>query len=109
MTETTDKFQVPPKVSKTVLEITEGSRPEEALGTILKEYLEGKIEEKKEKIRKLEEKWGMDFEEFEKKSKQNNLPKGKDPYSQEVEEDYRKWEGAVTLLKKYEKIREGLI
>lgn len=107
MPETVDKFKIPPKVSKILLEITESSRPEEAFGIILKDYLDEKIKEKEKIIRRFEEKWGMNFRKFKEKSKENNLPKGKGSYSQEVEEDYREWGAAITLLKKYKKIREG--
>ena len=110
MTVDTEKsYRLPTHISRTLVEVTDSSRPEEALNTVLKDYLDSKIQENREIIEDFREKWNMDFEEFKEKSKEEKLPENKKKYSREVEEDFREWEAAITLRQKYRRIREKLV
>ncbi|MFQ6117521.1 MAG: hypothetical protein ACE5LQ_04570 [Candidatus Bipolaricaulia bacterium] len=83
-------------------EITGKERPEEALSTVLKAYLEQQIERYQKVIHGLEQKHGMSFEEFE---KELGL---KLPLSWEHEKDYMAWEEAITNLQYFQRIAERL-
>ncbi|MBI3536884.1 MAG: hypothetical protein HY070_04925 [Chloroflexi bacterium] len=76
---------------------------ETALLKVLNEYIDLKIASLKETLDGFEKKWGMNFAEFLKRTRNNTL--GKDTYSFEVEKDFWEWEQAVTLLQHYESLR----
>lgn len=90
------------ELTKLAQEITGKERPEEALGTALKSYLEQQVEGYQEVIRELEQKYGMSFEEFEKKLGQELT------LSWEHERDYMAWEEAVTNLQYFQRVAERL-
>ena len=97
-------------IAKLAQEVTMKKTAEEALITILKNYLEKKITECEDEIRIYEKKYGMNFEEFEKKIKDIKfLTKLEKKYGTiEVENDYFNWSGTVTdiqyLREKLEKL-----
>lgn len=99
---------LPPKISRTLVRLTDEPRPEEALSIVLKDYLDEKVAEKEREVKRFEEKWGMEFQDFADRLEADELPEDRDPYSFEVEEDYREWEAALTLLEKYRSIRDDL-
>lgn len=77
-------------------EITQKKTPEEAMRVVLMEYLEKKIAECKEEIQRFERKYGMDFEEFERRlGKEFSL-------SYEHEMDYAKWGARLDELEDLE-------
>lgn len=97
------------ELTKLAQEITGKERPEEALSTALKGYLEQQVERYQEVIRELEQKYGMSFEEFEKKLGQGLT------LSWEHERDYlcpsfgyMAWEEAVTNLQYFQRVAERL-
>lgn len=106
--ESDDSYRLPPEISRTLVEVTDNSGVEDALNKVLISYLDAKIEDKRDVIEGFEQKWGMDFEEFKDRTSENNLPDDSDPYSREVEKDFREWEAAVTLLQKYKSARKEL-
>ena len=76
-------------------EITAKKKPEEALYTTLRSYLEQRMEKCREEINDFELKYSMSFEEFKDKlSKELEL-------SWEHEKDFFFCEGAITDLKKH--------
>ena len=86
---------------KLAQEITTKEAPEDALGIVLKTYLEQKIAESKEKIRKFEEKYGVDAETFYDKLGTEI------PLSLEYEGDYLEWDFELAKLQSLEeKYRE---
>jgi len=58
-------------------EITMKENLDEALGIVLKDYLERKIADCKEEIKKYEAKYGMSFEEFERRKKRRSMERFK--------------------------------
>ena len=78
---------------KMAQEITMKEAPEEALGMVLKTYLEQKIAECQEAIKRFEEKYGVNITDFyEKLDEEFSL-------SWEHERDYMDWDWATAKLK----------
>jgi len=90
------------QLAKLAQEIMGKQNPEEAFGAALKSYLEQRIAEYQEVVRRLEQKYGMNFEEFSKKLGQEL------PLSWEHEKDYMDWEEAVTNLQYFQEAAEQL-
>lgn len=87
---------------KLAQEITMKEAPEEALSVVLKTYLEQKIAECQEEIKRLEEKYGMSINEFyEKLGDEFSL-------SWEHEKDYMGWEAATTNLRYFKEALKNL-
>jgi hypothetical protein len=87
---------------KLAQEITMKEAPEEALSVVLKTYLEQKIAECKEKIRKFEKKYGVDVETFYDKLGTEI------PLSLDYEGDYLEWDFELAKLKSLEEKYKGL-
>jgi len=98
------EIALPPRLAKSLLEITREPKPDAALVTLMSEFIKLKLESIEEKMENFEEKWNMSFKKFKKACKENKLKK--DPYSYEVEKDYREWEALITLKEYYERLRE---
>ena len=94
---------LPPDLGERLTRAVQIPDMETALWKMLSDYLELKIAALKMQITQLEEKWQMPFEEFAAQCKEQTL--AADPYSWEVEQDFWKWEKAVTLLEHYEALR----
>jgi len=62
------------------------------------------LEEATKKIEAFEDKWAISFDEFKERCGHDELPDKSDPYSWEVEEDFREWETAKTLKEHYSRI-----
>jgi hypothetical protein len=92
---------LPPRISHILVEATNEPRVDRALDIVIKDFLERRLEEAIKKIEAFEEKWDMIFEEFKKRCGHDELPDKCDPYSWEVEEDFREWEAAETLKEHY--------
>ncbi len=101
-----EEIILPPKFTRALAEVTNETRPDVALEMIIKDYAKMRLNGSIEKIKDFEKKWGMEFDEFKEKCKSNSLPDEKDPYSWEVEKDYRDWESFITLKSHYEEILE---
>ena len=99
-----DKTQVslPNQLASLFIRASGTADLETALLKVVHEYIEMKIAQQEETITRLQDKWKMSFEEFERRSKDNTL--GQDPYSYPVEKDYWEWDAAVTLLEHYKSI-----
>jgi hypothetical protein len=90
------------EIVKLAQEITMKEAPEEALGIVLKTYLEQKIAECREKIKRFEKKYGMNINDFyEKLDEEFSL-------SWEHEKDYMDWEAATTNLRYFEETFKNL-
>lgn len=88
------------KLLKVVQEVTGKKDEKEALGEILKNYVNERIAVCREKIQRFQEKYKMSFEEFHEKL-------GEDlALSWEHESDAFDWEGALTDLEKLQKLKE---
>lgn len=98
-----ERLILPPHIAEGLMRIAKERRPDVALLTIIHDYLNLKLEVIDLRLKKLEEKYGMGFEEFEEACRDGTL--NKDVYSYEVEEDYRLWEELVTLKRYYEELR----
>jgi len=98
---------LPPRTARMLLELTKQPRTDLALYELINEFVELKKYLINQKIKQYEKKWKMDFKEFSKACKENTL--GQDPYSFEVEEDYREWEALITLRQYYEEIKNKCI
>ena len=81
---------------KLAQEITMKEAPEDALSIVLKTYLEQKIAKSREKIRRFEEKYGVDVESFYDKLGTEI------PLSLEYEGDYLEWDFELAKLKSLE-------
>jgi DNA-binding NtrC family response regulator len=93
-----------PDVGSHLLKATRSRDLDEALETVLTEYLTLKIEKLQQTTNRLEKKWGMSFSTFKRRLSENDL--SEDAYSQEVEEDFWEWEEAETLKAHYQKVQE---
>lgn len=90
------------QLTKLAQEITGKDKPEEAVGAALKCYLEQKIKEYQEVVKRLEQKYGMSFEVFSAKLGQELS------LSWEHEQDFMAWEEAITNLRYFQQTMEQL-
>ena len=88
------------RVLKLIQEVTMRKDLEEAVGVVLRSYLEQKIAECKAEIRKYERRYGMSFEEFEKRihDKEFSTEQERKHGIIQFENDYFEWSGAVDSL-----------
>lgn len=84
-------------VEQEIIEITQANTFNLALDIVFKDYLKYKLYYLKNENNRYEMKWGMSFDEFEKKSPQ--MPNGT---SYEVEQEYYEWEAVITELDYFE-------
>jgi len=75
-----------------------------SVNIVINDFLERRLEEAIKKIEAFEDKWTIRFDEFKERCGHDELPDKSDPYSWEVEEDFREWEAAETLKKHYSQI-----
>ena len=75
-----------------------------SVNIVINDFLERRLEEAIKKIEAFEDKWTIRFDEFKERCGHDELPDKSDPYSWEVEEDFREWEAAETLKKHYSHI-----
>ena len=88
---------------KLAQEITMKEAPEDALSIVLKTYLEQKIAKSREKIRRFEEKYGVDVESFyDKLGTEISL-------SLEYEGDYLEWDFELAKLESLEEKYKELV
>ena len=87
-------------VLKLAMEVTGKRRLKDAVGAILRSYLEQKVAECLDEIRKFEMKYGMSFEEFERKLRSKDLKAEMErKYGViQLEDDYFDWSGAIDSL-----------
>lgn len=90
------------QLTKLAQEITGKEKLEEALGVVLKSYLEQRIAEYQEVAQRLEHKYDMCFEECAQKLGQELT------LSWEHEKDYMDWEEAITNLQYFQEAAEQL-
>jgi hypothetical protein len=92
-----------PRMGAFLTQVTETADLKTALLKVLSEYVELKADLVKQRIRALEEKWGMSFSEFSDRCETGTL--GQNAYDYEVESDFWEWEQAETLLRHYEDLQ----
>lgn len=90
------------QLTKLAQEITGKDKPEEAFGEALKSYLEQRMKEYQEVVKRLEQKYGMSFEAFSTKLGQELS------LSWEHEQEFMAWEEAVTNLRYFQEAIEQL-
>ncbi|MCL0077276.1 hypothetical protein M1O54_07220 [Dehalococcoidia bacterium] len=95
---------ISPKLGEFLVEVTHSKSIDDALHEVFSDYLELKLRNLHETIEGFQKKWGMDFEEFQKRIKEGSLKK--DAYSFEVENDFWQWEEVETLKSHYNHIKE---
>ncbi len=96
-------LSVSPKLGELLIRTTQTTNLDAALFQVLAEYLDFKTATLKQTIAELENKWHLSFDEFAQRAREGTL--GQDAYSWEVEQDFWKWEQAVTLLKHYQALQ----
>lgn len=95
------EIALPPDLAESIVKITRERRVDAALLTMIKEYLELKMEDIERRIDNYEKKHEMDFESFKEACKSGKM----NAYSHEVEEDYREWEALLTLKRYYGELK----
>jgi len=96
-----------PKGTHNILQrLTGQSRPDIALSLAIKELVRLITKEAKEQISFFENKYGMNYAEFEKACDDGRI---KDPFSYEVEKDDFEWEAAITDLASLEEMSQWLV
>ncbi len=98
---------ISPRLGEFLIKTTKAKDIDNAFQKIISEYLTLKLKELNEKVEKLQNKWGMSFEEFKELLKNGTLKEN--AYSFEVEQDFWQWEEAVTLQKHYESLKNEWI
>ena len=94
---------ISPRPGELLTRATQTPDFETALWKMFPEYVELKLAALDKTISSFEQKWGMSFEAFSRKSQDGLL--NQDPYSWDVEQDYWAWEQAITLKQHYETLR----
>ncbi|MCX7838280.1 MAG: hypothetical protein N2559_02335 [Anaerolineae bacterium] len=96
-------ISVSPQLGELLIRTTQTADLDAALLKVLTEYVDFKVAALNQTITALEKKWHLTFDEFAQRMRDGTLDQ--DPYSWEVEQDFWKWEQAVTLLKHYQSLR----
>lgn len=91
------------KLTDALVRATYARNADDAFNKVFSEYLELKLNQLQQIIERLRGKWGMSFEEFKGKIKNNTLEK--DAYSFDTETDFWEWEEAETLREHYADIK----
>ena len=94
-----------PDVGSHLLKATRSRDLDEALETVLTEYLTLKIEKLQQTTDRWEERWGMSFSAVKHRRAENDL--SEDAYSQELDEDFWAWEEAEPLKAHYRQVQDG--
>jgi hypothetical protein len=97
---------LPKPVYKVLRRLTGESRPDVALNLALKSLVNLKIEAAHTTIHEFEEKYSMDFVEFQDKWQAGEIT---DARSYAVEQDYWAWEAAITDLSELEELADWMI
>ncbi|MEZ4527387.1 MAG: hypothetical protein R2941_15820 [Desulfobacterales bacterium] len=95
---------ISPQFAEFLVKTTMEADIQQALNTVLREYLVLKLRDLKDRCACFEKKWQMNFENFRENIRKNSLKK--DIYSFEAEQDFREWEEAETLKNHYADIFE---
>ena len=98
---------ISPRLGEFLIKTTKSKDIDDAFKRVLSEYLELKLRVLNETIKRLEDKWGMDFYDFKEKVRSGTLPR--DAFSFDVEQDFWEWEESVTLKRHYESLKEEWI
>jgi hypothetical protein len=98
---------ISPRLGEFLIKTTKSKDIDNAFQKVFAEYLELKLKDLRESIEKFQSKWEMGFEEFKEKLRSGTLKK--DAYSFDVEQDFWQWEGAETLKRHYESLKEEWI
>lgn len=80
-------------VQQQIINLTNETDFDNALGVVFKDYIRYKLYYLRSENNRLETKWGMTFDEFEKKS-----PEMEDGMSFDMEQAYYQWEAIITEL-----------
>ena len=94
---------------KMAKEVTMKSTPEEAISATLRAYIEQKVSHCETNIRRFERKYGMSYEEFDRRIQDIEFSEklGKEKGIINVENDYFDWGGFVTELSYFnERLRD---
>lgn len=92
---TTEMVIIPKGMHNILRRLTGQSRPDIALSLAIKDLIRLRIEAAEARIAAYEQKYGMQFPEFERAWKNGEI---KDPYSCPVEQDYMQWETVIADL-----------
>ncbi len=91
---------ISPKLGEFLIKVTHSKDIDDAFRRVFSDYLELKIASFTETIESFRKKWGMEFDEFQKRFREGTLKK--DTYAFDTEQDFWGWEEAETLKKHYE-------
>ena len=94
------------KLSEFLVKTTRSKDIDDALHKVLSEYFELKLKNLDDTVEVFQKKWGMTFEEFKNRLRDNKLKE--DAFSFSTENDFWKWEEAETLKKHYEEIKQWI-
>jgi len=99
-----------PTISKANLyaltELTGEPRPNVALLLTIQDAIVHRLQKIEAAITKLEQKYGMSFEQFQALGEEEKLP---NQFSLDTESDYLEWDGLISRKQKLEKIAQWLI
>ena len=91
---------ISPKLGEFLIKVTRSKDIDDAFQRVFSDYLELKIASFIETIESFRKKWGMEFDEFQKRFRDGTLEK--DTYDFDTEQDFWRWEEAETLKRHYE-------
>ena len=95
---------LPPRIAANLAKVVRESRPDIALEKLIKDYLDVKLEILAMKVENYRSKYSMSFEDFSRACSDGTL--SNDPYSLEVEDDFRDWESLKSLIAYYSELNK---
>ncbi|MHA1168666.1 MAG: hypothetical protein ACTSP4_09090 [Candidatus Hodarchaeales archaeon] len=98
----TNEIILPPRIAANLAKVVRETRPDIALEKLIKDYLDVKLEILAIKVDNYRSKYSMSFEDFSRACSEGTL--AADPYSHEVEEDFRDWESLKSLIAYYSEL-----
>jgi hypothetical protein len=106
MTTSTPVTAIPKVALRALTELTGEPRLDVALLLTLQDAVNYRLEKIDEAISAYEQKYGMTFDQFQSRGKNEDLPQ---QFSYEMEKDYLEWDGLMSRKRKLEKIRQWLV
>jgi hypothetical protein len=96
---------VSPQLLKALTDLTGERHLDSALRIVTQDAIAHRLESIAKQLQTLEQKYGMSFEQFDRRFQAEKLP---NQYSYVVEQDYLEWEGLLCRKRRLQEVRDWL-
>jgi hypothetical protein len=96
---------ISPQLLKVLMELTGEVNIDNALRAVARDAVNYRLQHIEERIRALEQKYGLPFEKFENLFQAGKIP---NQHSYEVEQEYLEWEGLICRQQRLSEVRNSV-